>query len=78
MNNKILGRPIRSKNTFQKGKILGVNDTYVIVTFVEEEVPIPLKFEVFLENCLCEEEVKLEIEELKRKRDERINTIRPK
>lgn len=73
--NKILGRPIRSKNTFQKGKILGVNDTHIIVTFVKEEVPIPLKFEVFLENCLCEEEVSIEIEELKRKRDERAKVL---
>ena len=75
--NKILGKPIRSKYTYQKGRILGVNDTHIIVTFVEEEVPMPLKFEVFLENCLCEEEVKIKVEELKRKRDERVNTIRP-
>lgn len=59
--NQILGRRIRSKNTLEMGKILGINDTHIIVSFVEEEVPMPLKFETFLKNCDCDEEVQKEV-----------------
>ena len=69
--NQILGRRIRSKNTLEMGKILGINETHIIVSFVEEEVPMPLRFETFLKNCDCDDETRNEVE-----KRERLNTLR--
>lgn len=73
---EFIGRPIRSVHTYEKGKILGINETHTIVSFIKEEEPLALTHEQFLIHCLCDEETKNVIEELKRKQDERVNSLR--
>ena len=63
MLKELLGRTIRSKHTYSKGKILGINEQFVIVTFTEEEAPMVLTYETFLNNCLCDDEVRNKINE---------------
>lgn len=47
---------IRSKNTYQKGKIISITDEHVLVSFIKELEPIKLSFQSFLNNCWCDEE----------------------
>lgn len=54
---------IRSKNTYQKGKLIKITDTYVLVSFVEELETIKLSFKSFLENCWCDVETEQKIRE---------------
>ena len=64
------GRQIRSKHTYQKGVILGINEKYIIVSFTEEYTPMPLTYDTFLNNCLCDEEVREYLEEQRKVQSE--------
>jgi len=68
---QFIGRQIRSKHTYQKGIILGINKDHIIVTFTEEYVPLPLKFDVFLKNCMCDDEVREYLEKQRQIQSER-------
>lgn len=67
MNINFIGKEIRSKYTYAKGKILGINEKFVIVSFIKEEEPIVLSFDEFKEHCLYDDEVKRIINEKQRK-----------
>lgn len=60
----ILNQEIRSKNTLNKGKIVGIGLEYIQVSFVKEETPITLSFQQFLDNCFCSDEVEQYVKEL--------------
>lgn len=59
---KDLNIEIRSKNTYQKGRIINITNDRVIVTFVKEKEPIAITFDTFLKNCMCDEKTRRTIE----------------
>lgn len=58
-----MNKEIRSKNTYQKGKIVRISPSRVYITFVKEEEPIAITFEQFLNNCWCDAETEQIIRE---------------
>lgn len=62
MIDEIVGKTIRSVHTYEKGKILDMNRTHVIVSFIQEEEPLALTHKQFLIHCLCDDETKKHIE----------------
>lgn len=71
----IMNKEIRSKNTYQKGKILKITSHRVYVSFVKEAAPISITFEQFLKNCWCDVETENYIKELQQKEIEESNTL---
>lgn len=64
-----MNKEIRSKNTYQKGKIVRISPSRVYITFVKEEEPIAITFEQFLNNCWCDVEVEQRIRDLMQKNE---------
>lgn len=52
-----MNKVIYSKNSYQKGKIIRINENSITITFNKNEAHINISFDTFLENCLCDDEV---------------------
>lgn len=64
-----MNKEIRSKNTYEKGKIVKILSSSVRITFVKGVEPMEISFDTFLENCFCSDEIKQIINEKKLKCD---------